>query len=192
MTQARLVAAKATTEHTNDNQMSKNEKVKQLADQRPSIKPGKKSRGNWKPKTTRWNKVDPKRIIEAMTALGATHHEIAEAIGIKEDAFRVWQRTFPDLRLALKRGKEHADERVVNALYEKALSGDTTACIFWLKNRQPDKWRDRREYIGAAGVADGGPPLKLDNKRLVEIVSWIEGESTIKQIAATNNSNGKA
>lgn len=23
---------------------------------------------------------------------------------------------------------------------------DTAACIFWLKNRQPDKWRDKREY----------------------------------------------
>ena len=36
-----------------------------------------------------------------------------------------------------------------NALLAKALSGDTTAQIFWLKNRRPDKWRDKVEVKGA-------------------------------------------
>ena len=28
----------------------------------------------------------------------------------------------------------------------KQVSPDTTAQIFWLKNRKPDKWRDKQEY----------------------------------------------
>src|SRR6516225_6395600 len=52
------------------------------------------------------------------------------------------------------RGKAPADERVVVSLYQRALGydhngkhypPDVTACIFWLKNRAPEEWRDRRE-----------------------------------------------
>ena len=35
------------------------------------------------------------------------------------------------------------DYEVENALLKRALSGDTTAQIFWLKNRKPEKWRDK-------------------------------------------------
>jgi hypothetical protein len=36
---------------------------------------------------------------------------------------------------------------VIRGLYTRATAGnDTTAAIFWLKNRQPDRWRDRREF----------------------------------------------
>ena len=36
------------------------------------------------------------------------------------------------------------DYKVENALLQSALAGNTTAQIFWLKNRRPDKWRDNR------------------------------------------------
>lgn len=36
-----------------------------------------------------------------------------------------------------------ADYEVENALYKAALDGNTTAIIFWLKNRKPKKWRDK-------------------------------------------------
>jgi hypothetical protein len=44
--------------------------------------------------------------------------------------------------VALKRGREASDARVEESLYRNALAGNTTAQIFWLKNRRPDRWRD--------------------------------------------------
>lgn len=35
----------------------------------------------------------------------------------------------------------------------RVVPPDTTACIFWLKNRRKDVWRDRQEHTGQ----DGGP-----------------------------------
>lgn len=37
---------------------------------------------------------------------------------------------------------------------------DTTAMIFWLKNRQPDKWRDKRDVGDDDG--DAPPPVKVE------------------------------
>ena len=34
---------------------------------------------------------------------------------------------------------------VENALFKNAIEGNVTAQIFWLKNRKPDKWRDKPE-----------------------------------------------
>ena len=34
----------------------------------------------------------------------------------------------------------------MQATYEVYIPGDTTAQIFWLKNRKPEKWRDKQEY----------------------------------------------
>lgn len=38
------------------------------------------------------------------------------------------------------------DGEVVETEYTKHYPPDTVACIFWLKNRRPDLWRDRKEF----------------------------------------------
>lgn len=43
-----------------------------------------------------------------------------------------------------KNGKENKHVEMVEI--EREVMPDTGAAIFWLKNRQPDKWRDKREY----------------------------------------------
>lgn len=40
---------------------------------------------------------------------------------------------------------EVTEERIEYADEEQYIPPDTTAQIFWLKNRRPDKWRDKRE-----------------------------------------------
>jgi hypothetical protein len=57
----------------------------------------------------------------------------------------------PELREALKRGRDASDERVVESLYRKALTGDVAACCFWLKNRRPSEWRDVQHLDHAIG-----------------------------------------
>lgn len=44
----------------------------------------------------------------------------------------------------------------ITKIIEKHVPADTTAQIFWLKNRKPEDWRDRREVTGA----DGKPLLE--------------------------------
>ena len=56
-----------------------------------------------------------------------------------------------ELREALKRGREASDARVEESLYRNALAGNTTAQIFWLKNRRPDRWRDVQHVDQAMG-----------------------------------------
>ena len=46
---------------------------------------------------------------------------------------------------ASKKAVDDRDERVSDALFQCALNGNTTAIIFWLKNRRPDLWRDKPE-----------------------------------------------
>jgi hypothetical protein len=81
-------------------------------------------------------------VVRACATFGATAEEIANYLNIPWGSFKRWMYAEPTLREALKRGRDASDERVVESLYKRALSGVTTACIFWLKNRLPAEWRD--------------------------------------------------
>lgn len=114
--------------------------------------------------------------------LGATDQEIADFFEVSVRTVYRWKADHDDFCQALKAGKEVADERVERSLFQKAtgyeqdevkifmpasagapvyapyrakVAPDTTACIFWLKNRRPDLWRDKvqQELTGA----NGGP-----------------------------------
>jgi hypothetical protein len=64
-------------------------------------------------------------------------------MGISTKTLYRWKNAHSPIRQALKKGKEIVDFAVENALLKKALAGDVTAMIFWLKNRRRDRWRDR-------------------------------------------------
>jgi len=122
--------------------------------------------------------------------LGATDAEVAEFFGVSVRTIYRWQQSHEAFCHALKADKEPADERVKRSLYHRAVGysyeavkifmpagatapvyapytehvpPDTTAAIFWLKNRRPDEWRDvnRHELSGPDGAAiviKGGLP----------------------------------
>lgn len=114
---------------------------------------------------------DPKYapIAKQLCSRGATDAEMADAFNVSTHTIRAWQATFPGFGDAVRAGKaEIFDPLVERALAMKAVgyavdveevkitkdgdeirytvrkhfAPDTTACIFWLKNRQPEKWRD--------------------------------------------------
>lgn len=111
-------------------------------------------------------------LIEGWARDGLTNEQIAHNLGINPDTLYKYKKLYPEFSDALKRGKEVVDIEVENALLKKALgyryiettkelnnegsliitkevtkevSPDTTAQIFWLKNRKPKSWRDKQE-----------------------------------------------
>ena len=55
------------------------------------------------------------------------------------------------MRIAGRFGGASSDARVEESLYRNALAGNTTAQIFWSKNRRPDRWRDVQQLQGDVG-----------------------------------------
>lgn len=96
-----------------------------------------------KGKYRRWLEPDGLLLLEGWARDGLTDEQLAHNMGITAKTLYVWKNEHSAIREALKKGKEVADYEVENALYQKALAGDITAIIFWLKNRRPGKWRDK-------------------------------------------------
>lgn len=85
-------------------------------------------------------------LLEGWARDGLTDEQIASNIGIGYSTLQTWKGKYQDIQDSLKKGKEVVDYAVENALLKNALRGDTTAQIYWLKNRRPDKWRDKPGY----------------------------------------------
>lgn len=126
---------------------------------------------------------------------GATDEQIAEALGVGLRTFLAWKGRHADFRHALKNTKDLADELVEASLYQRAIGyshpatkffldkgaviredyiehcpPDTTAGIFWLKNRQPDRWRDKQEIKHSVEKDFSEDLKKLDQE---ELTQWL-------------------
>ena len=110
-------------------------------------------------------------MIEGWARDGLTDEQIAKNIGISKQTFYDWKKKYADFSDSLKNGKEVIDRQVENALLKRAIGyeyeeisekfdggvlterkvtkkqvvPDTTAQIFWLKNRKPSVWRDKAQ-----------------------------------------------
>lgn len=108
-----------------------------------------------------------------MARLGLTDKQISEKLGISESTLNKWKHDYPIFSESLKNGKEEPDQLVEASLFKRAtgyendkavkifmpasaeapiyapyteqIQPDVTACIFWLKNRRPDRWRDKQD-----------------------------------------------
>lgn len=105
--------------------------------------------------------------IQGWARDGLSNEQIAYNMGISDRTLYKWQKKNVQFKQALKVGKDTADRQVENALFKSALGyeykeevvtndgrvvtvtkhqkANTTAQIFWLKNRKSEKWRDKRE-----------------------------------------------
>lgn len=122
--------------------------------------------------TGRPTKYKPEFVKQAakLCALGATDRDVADFFEVSEATLNRWKQSHPDFCESLKIGKGPADDRVEQSLYRKAtgysfdaekifqyegtpvrvsyvehIPPSDTACIFWLKNRRPEQWRDKPE-----------------------------------------------
>lgn len=94
---------------------------------------------------SKWEQVKDKLIlIEGWARDGFTNKEIAVKLGIGETTFYKIVNEHPEVSEVLKKGKEVIDYQVENALLKNALDGNTTAQIYWLNNRRPDRWKNKR------------------------------------------------
>lgn len=122
-------------------------------------------------KIDEWLEQDKLILLEGWARDGLTEEQIAKNIGISRQSLWKWKEKEVDILNALKKGKEVVDIEVENALLKRALGytitlkeqkidkdgcvhdlekdvhipGDTTAQIFWLKNRRKQQWRDKVE-----------------------------------------------
>jgi hypothetical protein len=89
-----------------------------------------------------WLENENLLLLRGWKTKGLTDQQIADNIGINVRTLDKWKASHGQIRQALKRGKEHANYAVENALLKKAMDGNTTAMIFWLKNNYRDKYTD--------------------------------------------------
>lgn len=104
-----------------------------------------------KGKYQRWLEPDGLTLLEGWARDGLTDEQIAKNCGCNAGTLYEWKKKYPEISEALKKGKEVVDYEVENALLQSARDGNTTAQIFWLKNRRPDKWRDKQLEVNSTG-----------------------------------------
>lgn len=92
-------------------------------------------------------KVTPEMIqkAESLAAQGLTMEQIASVLGMGERTLYEKQEDNAQLAQAIKRGRHKGVASITNALFQKAKGGDNTAMIFYLKNRDPENWKDRKD-----------------------------------------------
>ena len=96
-----------------------------------------------KGKYLQWLEPDGLKLLEGWSRDGLTLEQIAHNMGVACSTLRKWRDDHEAILAALKKGKEVVDYEVENALLKAAMEGNVTAQIFWLKNRKPDRWREK-------------------------------------------------
>lgn len=150
------------------------------------------------PQVGRPSAFKPEYVEQAkrLCLLGATDQEIAEFFGVSRTTITNWKNEYPEFLAALKTAKAEADERVERSLYHRAVGytfdseeirvlrdgtvvrvptkehvpPDTTAMIFWLKNRRKDVWRDVQQH-------EHGKPGDFEKMNADELRGYIASEA---------------
>lgn len=142
----------------------------------------------FKSKVYEWKTSENLLLIEGWARDGLTNDQIAQNIGITPRTLYNWAKKHVLIFQSLKRGKEVVDRQVENALFNKAIGyeyteeqvipdgqivtvtkymkPDTTAQIFWLKNRKPNQWRDKQNIEHDAHIHQNIDLTNISEKEL--------------------------
>lgn len=145
-----------------------------------------------KGKYQEWLELEGLLKLEGWARDGLTDEQIASNMGIGYSTLQTWKTKYQDIQDTIKKGKEVIDRQVENALLKRALGykydevtieggvetkrvtkevvPDTTAQIFWLKNRKPDAWRDKKDVDLAGELNTNNPFEGLTTEELKKLV----------------------
>lgn len=152
-----------------------------------------------KRKSDYWRTEEGLSKIAEWAELGLTDAQISKNIGISRSTLSQWKLDFQDIADTLRDSKEVADSIIENALYKSAIgymydevtqerepgtgvmvtskiitkhvTPNTSAQIFWLKNRKPDMWKDRREVTMDGEMNVNNPYNGLTTEDLKKMIS---------------------
>lgn len=154
-----------------------------------------------KGKYQEWLEPEGLLKLEGWARDGLTDEQIAKNMGVRTSTLYDWKKKYSEISESLKRGKEVVDRQVENALLKRALGysytettkelvgtkmivtkevvkevqPDTTAQIFWLKNRRSDIWRDRKDLEAKVDVNQQDPFKDMSKDELLRIASVDDG-----------------
>ena len=146
-----------------------------------------------------WLQEDNLIRIESWARTGLTNEQIAKNIGVNVDTFYTWLKKYPEISESIKKGKAPIDFEVENALFKRAIGyeyeevetiieeidgkqrkrikkikkvalPETSAMIFWLKNRKPKEWRKLNPVVEAK--------LNAETEKLLKEAESLSNEST--------------
>ena len=80
-----------------------------------------------------------------MASRGLTISQISDCLGVSERTVYEKQNDYPHFLQAIKEGRSQGINKMTNALFDKAVGGDNTSMIFYLKSRDRESWGD--QYI---------------------------------------------
>jgi hypothetical protein len=137
---------------------------------------------------------------------GFTDIELAELFGVSHVTINNWKLKHSEFALALKKGKEPADDRVERSLYQRAVGyyldveklfchngeviratvheyfqPDVAAAFIWLKNRRKDTWRDKHE-VDVSGQVHNVFTLNIFEHDLSGGMKVIEGKKSVPRL----------
>lgn len=132
-------------------------------------------------------KYDPsllQQIEKIVSIFGSTDEKLAEFLDVNRDTILEWKNQYPEFSGAIKKGKDVFDSNNVELSLLKRAQGysrtvervtktgevvacieevppDPVSCFFWLKNRHPERWKDRQEIDHRVQVV---PALRIKAK----------------------------
>ena len=108
-----------------------------------SKKIGRTQKNVTQPSITDWGTVEKLQLLEEWSTQGLYIKDIAAMMGISVTTVYDWMNKNPEIAAAIKKGRDKSIDMVENALFQSAINGNVTAMIFYLKNRAPERYKDR-------------------------------------------------
>jgi len=126
--------------------------------------------------------VDPAKV-EALAAQGLTVRQIAHCLDCSRTTLYQRMGSQADVANAIKRGRAKGIGTITNALFQAGKSGNVTAQIFYLKNRQPDKykWMDRKA-VEVSGAVDHVHGMNREDIAMRLAAAGLDPEQVIKNL----------